>query len=132
MTALPSPPPPPPRSYFFLLNAVIIGNIKIKPHGYIYFQGPHPPRLTSSSSWSRTAKNPDVSTEPLACLFTPSLTPLILSLALPCFLFLCAALRCAALTPSLTHSQARVTVNDLMAIFSAFFSVLDHGTPILA
>ena len=51
----------------------------------------------SPPQWSRITKNPDVSTEPLACPFARSLAPLTHSLA-PHLLCYCAPLR------SLTHS----------------------------
>ena len=86
---------------------------------------------TNVAQWARITKNPDKSTGLLARLFARSLTPLTRSLAPDCSLCLCPLLR--SLVCSLTyfaHSLAGWTVNDKMAIFSVFFSVLDHSAPL--
>ena len=72
--------------------------------------------------WSKTAKNIDCSTGPLARPFARSLAPLTRSLAPDCSLRSRPPLR--SLVRSLahfTHSLARGTVNDWMVIYSEFF-----------
>ena len=78
--------------------------------------------------WSGTNKNRDVSTGPLARPFARSLAPLTRSLAPDCSLRSRPPLR--SLVRSLahfTHSLARGTVIDWMAILSVFFPVFDHS-----
>ena len=65
--------------------------------------------------WARSTKNPDKSTGPLARSFACSLTPLTRLLAPPCLLC------------SRAHSLTCGTMNDWMAIYSVFFSVLDYS-----
>ena len=77
---------------------------------------------------SRITKNPDVSTWTLARPFAHSLAPLICLLAPDCSLRPRPPLR--SLVRSLAHfahSLARGTENDLMAIYSVFFSILAHS-----
>ena len=84
------------------------------------------------SLWSETNKNRDVSTGLLARPFARSLALLTRSLAPDCSLRSRPLLR--SLVHSLahfTHSLARGTVNDLIAILSVFFSIFDHsGLPL--
>ena len=82
--------------------------------------------------WSRTAKIPDVSTWPLACLFAHSLAPLTRLLApLTCLLARhCLLCSCSpltrSLTCSLTHSRAHGEVNGWLSMLCSCF-VLDHS-----
>ena len=69
--------------------------------------------------WASSTNNPDESTGSLARLFACSLALLIRSLALPCLLRL--------LTPLHSLGLANGAVNDLMAILSVFFSILDYS-----
>ena len=72
---------------------------------------------------SRTAKNTDWSTGPLARPFHRSLTPLTRLLAPPCLLRSCSLARSLTmLTP-----KAPGTVYDSMTNYSVFFSNLDHS-----
>ena len=77
--------------------------------------------------WSSTTKNPNKSAGPLTRRFISSLAPLTHLLALPCSLCSHAPLR--SLVCSLahfTHSLARGKVNDWMAVYSVFSSILAH------
>ena len=74
--------------------------------------------------WSITAKNTDRSTGPLARPFARSLAPLTRSLAPDCSLRSRPPLHSLA---HFTHSLARETVNDWMAILSVFFLFFDHS-----
>ena len=74
-------------------------------------------KSTTIALWSRTAMNWVVSTGPLACPFTCSLTPLTHSLAMHCF-FAC-TLRCAH---SFTHSFQSSWENQDVLNHSAFGS----------
>ena len=60
---------------------------------------------TTPSLWSKTAKNTDRSTGPLARPFARPLA-------------------------HFAHSLARGTVNDWMALLSVFFSIFDHSAPL--
>ena len=76
------------------------------------------------------SRTDSLSTGPLACPFARLLAPLTRSLAPDCSLRLCPLLH--SLVCSLTHfahSLACGTVNDLMAIYTVFFSILAHGAP---
>ena len=95
-----------------------------------------PPCLTVQHSplfayalWSKTTKNPDCSTGPLALLFARSLPLLTYLLAPPCSLHLCAALH--SLIPLLAHSLIPLLVESKWLdgyLFSLlFFFVLDHS-----
>ena len=87
--------------------------------------------LVTEALWARSTKNPDERTGPLAHPFASSLAPLTCSLAPHYSLCLRTLLR--SLARSLTHfahSQAHGTVNDRMAIYSVFFSGLDHSAPV--
>ena len=105
--------------------------------GFIFF--PFRPSLVFLSFfpramplWSRTAKNPDESTGPLARPFARSLAPLTRSLAPDCSLRSRPPLR--SLVRSLAHfarSLARGTVNDWIAILSVFFSIFDHSESVV-
>ena len=74
--------------------------------------------------WSRITKNSDCSAGLLACPFAHLLVCTHL-LALPCLLRLRAPL--CLLIRSFIHSLTCGKLNDLMAILSVFFSVLDHS-----
>ena len=67
-------------------------------------------RNIDNALWSRTAKNPDVSTGPLSHPFALFLSPLTCSLARPCLFHLRAVL--LSLIRSLTHSLTLKLVND--------------------
>ena len=73
---------------------------------------------TTSTLWARIAQNPDCSTGPLARPFACSLAPLIIHLLRTAHF--ARALRCTHLFAQFTHTLARRTVNDWMAIFSVF------------
>ena len=79
-------------------------------------------------SWCIITKNPDLSIGPLACPFAHSLAPLTRSLAPHCLLRSCALLRSfVRLLAHFAHSLTCGKVNDWMATFSVFFSILDHS-----
>ena len=75
--------------------------------------------------WARINKNPDVSTGPLARPFARPLAPLTRLLDPHNSLYsrapLCSLIHSLAHFAHFTHSLARGTVNDLIAIFSVFF-----------
>ena len=89
----------------------------------------HTKRFFSLSAlWSKTAKNTDCSTGPLARPFARSLAPLTRSLAPDCSLRSRPPLRSLArLLAHFAHSCADGKVNDWMAIYSVFFSILVHN-----
>ena len=76
------------------------------------------------AQWGRTAKNRDVSTGPLTRPFVSLLALLTHLLPLHCLLRSHTPLR-SFLAHSLSHSGALGKVDDWMAIFSVFFSILD-------
>ena len=81
-----------------------------------------PPFPSASPLWSRTVKNIDCSTGPLARPFARLLTPLTRSLAPDCLLRSRPPLRSLVRSLALfAHSLARGNVNDWMAIFLCFF-----------
>ena len=78
---------------------------------------------------SRTTKNHDVSTGPIACPSACLLTPLNHSLAPPCSL--CSGAPLHSFVCLLTHSLAHGEVNDYIAISAVFFSVLDDSASVV-
>ena len=78
--------------------------------------------------WARSIKNPDESTAPLPRPFAHSLAPLTCLLAPHSSLCSHAPLRSfIRLLVHFAHSLAHGTVNDWMAIYFVFFSILDHS-----
>ena len=82
-----------------------------------YDDGGH--RGGGGALWSRIAKNPDVSTGPLALPFAHSLVPFTHLLAPHCSLHSRATLH--SLVRLLTYSRSRGKKNDSMAILVSFF-----------
>ena len=82
----------------------------------------------ASTLWARSTKNPDKSIGPLARPFAHSLALLTCSLAPHYSLHLRALLRSLIRSfAHFTHSLAHGKVNDLMAIYSVFSSILAHS-----